>query len=204
VVVAFACGLAMRLIDTEIRHGDIEPLTGLLTRNAFYERVTELMGARRRTDDRYLVVIVMTLDAFSLVTAMAGAKGGNRARAAVGRQLCETVRRDAILAHVGEAEYLMAELFTTSDPSPLVERIRDTIRGAPFRMTASIGGISTPMRPLANHPAVDVLEELLTVATAAMVEARSAGGNRARLILCPALTTLNDINPDRGDSDKST
>jgi GGDEF domain-containing protein len=140
VSVAFACRMAIRLIDTEVRHGDIEPLTGLLNRSAFYDRGADLMGARGRTDDRYPVVIVIALNDFSLITAMTGANGGNRARVTIGQRLRETVRRDAILAHVGEAEYLIAELFAISDPSPLAERIGDAIRDGPFRLTASIGG----------------------------------------------------------------
>ena len=58
-------------------------------------------------------------------------------------------------------------------------------------MTASIGVVSTAMSPLAGHPPNDVLDEVLSVATTAMLAARRAGGNRAQLILSPALTVLN-------------
>ena len=78
VFVAFAARLVLRLLDTDIPHGDIEPLTGLLNRDAFYDRVATLIGARSRRDDRHLVVIVVNLDGFSLLTAITGKAGAHR------------------------------------------------------------------------------------------------------------------------------
>src|SRR4051812_9036838 len=72
VFVAFAGRMVLRLLDTKILDGDIEPLTGLLNRDAFYDRVDTLIGTRRRRDDRHRVVMVVNLDGFSLLTAMTG------------------------------------------------------------------------------------------------------------------------------------
>ena len=79
----------------------------------------------------------------------------------------------------------------------LAERVRGTVSTAPYRLTASIGAVSTPLPPLATYPPHDVCEELLTVATTAMYEARKAGGDQARHLLSPALTVLDD--PDSQD-----
>jgi diguanylate cyclase (GGDEF)-like protein len=196
VFVAFACRMGIRLIETEVRYGEIEPLTGLLNREGFFDRIATLIGARRRDDDHQLVVMVINLDSFSLLTGMTGATEGNRARVAVGQLLRETVRRDAIVAHIGDAEFLVAEPFTTLDPSPLVDRVRGAIKGPPFRLTASIGVVATPLRPLASLPPDDVIEELLTHATTAMHAARKAGGNQTRLVLNPPLAILNDPDDD--------
>jgi diguanylate cyclase (GGDEF)-like protein len=203
VFVAFPCRTITRLIDTEILHGQIEPLTGLLNRDGFYDHIATLIGARRRDDDRYLIVLVVNLDSFSLLTAMTGAPGGNRV--AIGQRLRETVRRDAIIAHIGDAEFFIADLFTTPDPFVLTERIRGTVRTAPFRLTASIGAVSTPLPPLASYPPHDVCEELLTIATTAMYEARKAGGNQARHVPSPALAVLDDLDSqeDWPDIDRS-
>ena len=205
VFVAFACRTITRLIDTEILHGEIEPLTGLLNRDGFYDHIATLIGARRRDDDRYLIVLVVNLDSFSLLTAMTGAAGGSRVRVAIGQRLRETVRRNAIIAHIGDAEFFIADLFTTPDPFVLTERICGTVRTAPFRLTASIGGVSTPLQPLATYPPHDVCEELLTIATTAMYEARKAGGNQARHVPSPALAVLDDLDSqeDWPDIDRS-
>ena len=187
VFVAFTSRLVIRLIETEVRYGEIEPLTGLLNREAFFDRVATLIGARSRDDDRYLVVLVINLDSFSLLTGMTGAAGGNRARVAVGQGLRETVRRNTVLAHFGEAEFLVAELFTTPEPSALVDRVAGAVKSAPGKLTASIGVVSTPLRPLASLPPDDVTEELLTIASTAMYTARKAGGNQACIVLDPPL-----------------
>jgi diguanylate cyclase (GGDEF)-like protein len=204
VFVAFTCRTILRLIDTETHYGEIEPLTGMLNRNAFYDQVATLIHARNRDDDRHLVAVVVHLDSFSALTATTGDIGGNRVRVAISQRLRETLRHDTIIAHVADAEFLIAELFSTADPSVLTERIRGTINTAPYRLTASIGAVSTPLHPLTNHPPHDVCKELLTIATTAMYQARRAGGNQARHVLSPALTVLdNPDNQHRTDIDKS-
>ena len=133
---------------------DVEPLTSLLTRDAFAEKVATLMSSRGRGDDRYLMVAVVNLDSFSLLQDMAGVTAANRARVLVGQRLRETVRSVAVLAHVAEAEFLIADVLTRDDPSPFVERVRATIASSPSRLTASIGVVSTPLTPAGGTPPV--------------------------------------------------
>ena len=185
-----AARLGVHLHGGEHLFGDLEPLTGLLTRAGFEERVAQLIGARSRRDDGHLVVVVVNLDSFSLLSSLHGDTGTGRARVAVAQRLRETARGDAVLAHVADAEYLIADVFTTPDPTVLAERVGGAIRTAPFRLTASIGAVSTPLPPLAPHPAPDVLDELLAVAGQAMGDARTAGGNQHRVIIDPRLRVL--------------
>lgn len=194
--VAFGCELALRIVGSEKPHGEIEPLTGLPNRQSFYDSVATLIGSRSRRDDRYLILIVVNLDSFSLLTAMSGKAGGNKARVAIGQRLRETVRGDAVIGALGEAEYLVADVFTTPDPTPLAERILGTIKSAPFQLTASLGVISTPLKPLTGQGSHDVLDELVTIGTNAMYEARKSGGNQMRLLLSPELATVEDQGPD--------
>lgn len=196
VFVAFACELVLRIIGSEKPHGEIEPLTGLPNRQSFYDSVATLIGSRNRHDDRYLILIVVNLDSFSLLTAMSGKAGGNKARVAIGQRLRETVRGDAVIGALGEAEYLIADVFTTPDPTPLAERILGTIKSAPFQLTASLGVVSTPLQPLTGQGSHDVLDELVTIGTSAMYEARKSGGNQMRLLLSPELATVEDQGPD--------
>jgi diguanylate cyclase (GGDEF)-like protein len=196
VFAVFGCRTLLRLINAEVLLGDIEPLTGLLTRDAFPEKVATLMNSRGRGGDRYLVVAVVNLDNFSLLQDTAGVSAAKQVRVAVGQLLRETVRGGAVIAHAAEAEYFIADVFTSDDPSPLAERVRGTIASSPRRLTASIGVVSTALSPLAGHPAEDVLNELLSIATAAMYQARRAGGNRAHQVRSPALTVLD--RPDGG------
>jgi diguanylate cyclase (GGDEF)-like protein len=203
VFVVFVCRNVIRLVNREFHNGELEPLTGLLTRDAFTDRVATLVSARDRNDDRFVAIVVVSIDSFSLVTAMHGVAGGKRARVAIGHRIAVTLRRDAILAHVGESEFLIADTFGGSDATVLTERLHQTVRSAPFRLTASIGAITTPLGPLVGLPPHDVVEELVTMATSNMYSARRTGGQRTEATECPALTTIDGSDTDERDDDKS-
>jgi GGDEF domain-containing protein len=196
VFVALACRAGLRLVGGDVSSGQIEPLTGLLDRDSFYERTATLLAARHRDDDRYLVLMVMNIDGFSLITSMSGERGANLARVAVGTALRSSVRHNAVVAHVSESDFVIADTFTTADASPLVDRVRATVNNTPSRLTTSVGVVSTPLRPLMHLPPYDVVDEVMTIATTAMNEARKDGGNRARFVVNPALAVV--ANPDSG------
>lgn len=191
VLVNVLVGYAGRVIGdataAEAGPADVEPLTGLPTRRAFDEGAGTLLGARSRDDDRYLVVAVIAIDSFAALLSVKGPRGVEAAQVAVGQALRDSVRRDAVLAHVGDAEFLVADTFTTPDPSPLAERIRGAVAAVPDGVTASIGVVSTLFRPLAERPPHRVLEEVLMLATTAMRQARRRGGNTVEYRVEPDL-----------------
>jgi GGDEF domain-containing protein len=194
VFVVVVSRMVMRMVDAKMLSGDLDPLTGLSNRGAFDDQFAMLIGTRSRDDDRHVVVLVINLDGYSAVTSVRGAVGGKRARIAVGERLRKTVRREAILAHVDEADFLVADVFTTADPAPLAERVRAALYAAPLRLTASIGAVCTPLRPLSGAAPPEVLDELLRIATAAMEDVRRAGGNAIRTVVPPSLDVLGDQN----------
>ncbi len=183
VSVAFACRAAIKLIQPDTHHGDIEQVTGLLHRDAFYRGVATLLASRSRSDDQYLVVVAVNIDSFSLLLDLSGPQGGTRARVTVGQVLRETVRHNAIVAHISDDDFLIADTFTTTDASPLVERIRGAIAMTPQRLTASIGVVCTPLPPLAAEPPEEVVDKLIAIATTAIEQARMGGGNQVRYVL---------------------
>ncbi|MBB2991143.1 diguanylate cyclase (GGDEF)-like protein [Mycolicibacterium iranicum] len=192
VFVAISCRAVIRLLQPDAHHGDIEQLTGLLHRDAFYSSVATLLASRSRSDDKYLVVVAVNIDSFSLLLGLSGSGGGNRARVTVGQALRETVRHNAIVAHVSDDDFLIADTFTTADASPLVERIRGAIAATPQRLTASIGVVCTPLPPLAAEPPDEVLDKLIGIAKQAIEQARMAGGNQVRYVLRPTLEEDGD------------
>ena len=182
-VVAFGCRTIAEVASAGGARTDVEPLTGLLTRDGFDEMAATLLGARHRNDDRYFVVAVAALDNFAPLQSLQGSRATDRARVAVGQALRETVRRDALLGHVDDAEFLVADTFTTPDPTPLAERIRGAVAGTTHGVTASIGVVCMPLRPLADRPPYDVIDEIIALATTAMYRARRRGGNQAECII---------------------
>ena len=183
IAILVACRTIAEITAANAERADVEPLTGLLTRDSFEEMAGTLLGARNRDDDRYLVVAVVTIDSFAALLSIRGSRGADRARVAVGQALRDTVRHDAVIGHVGDAEFLVADSFTTSDPAPLAERILSAVAATPGGITASIGVVSTPLRPLVDRPPRDVFDEIIAQATAAMYRARRRGGNTAEYIV---------------------
>ncbi len=182
IALVYSCRIVAGVGASERSSVDIEPLTGLLSRESFYEIAAGLMAARNRDDDRYLVIAVIGIDGYAAILSVQGDRGASRARVSAGQALRETVRRDAVLGHVDDAEFLIADTFTTPDPTPLVERVLGAVAATPGGITASIGVVSTALRPLSLRPPGDVLDEVIGLATSAMHEARRAGGNQARYI----------------------
>ncbi len=174
------CQAMVRLIHIDVPDGEIETLTGLLNRDAFYSWTATLIASRDRSDDRYLILAVISLDHFSLLTGFGGVTAGERARVAIARMLRETTRGDAVIAHVDETEFLVADSLPFADPTPLVERIRSAIKSTPPHVSVSIGVVSVPLSRLATNPPESLLGTLIDSATATMRRARRAGGNQSR------------------------
>lgn len=183
------CRMAVSLIDPDaMRHpSEIEPLTGLLNRNAFDIAAATMFGAASRHDDQYLVVVAVSIDDMALLTDMEGLHGTLGARVAVGRALRETIRHKVPLAHVTDTDFLIADVFKTNDPTPLVDRIRGSISTTPMRLTTSIGSVCSPLRSAADLPAEEVVDTLVTLATRAMHQSRDGGGNRITSTYYPTL-----------------
>jgi GGDEF domain-containing protein len=182
IVVVFACRTIARLGGAEDTPTDVDTLTGLLTRASFHEAAAHLIGARNRGDDQFLVVAVVAIDSYAAIISVHGGRGANRAQVSAAQALRDTVRRDCVVGHVDESEFLIADVFTAPDPAPLIDRILGAVASTQGGMTASVGVLSTPLRGLSARPPVLVIDEAIALATTAMHEARRSGGNQARYV----------------------
>ncbi|WP_193044069.1 GGDEF domain-containing protein [Mycolicibacterium baixiangningiae] len=189
------CHALVHLLGIDVLNAEIDPLTGLYNRDAFDRAAAAYISSRNRDDDRFFVLVVVDLDNFALLTQAKGRQAGERARVAAAQTLRETTRQNAVIAHLPDTEFLIADSFPTTDSSALVERVRSAIRTTPPRTSASIGVVTTPMQALAERPPDQVLDELLELARSAVVVARRAGGNQAHHIICPPLRALEDDEP---------
>jgi diguanylate cyclase (GGDEF)-like protein len=198
VFVGFAARVVIRFVRSDTLPDEMEPLTGLFNRDAFYQKAATLLASRSRDDDRYFVIAVINIDSYSALVGVSGSSVGDRARVDVGRALRETIRHNAVLAHIGDAEFLIADSFTAPDPSPLVERVRAAIAATPSHVTASVGAVSTPLLPLTRYAPSDVLDEVIAIATSAMYAARRNGGNQASYAVDPPLAVLDYTDGGEG------
>ncbi|MET0900932.1 MAG: diguanylate cyclase [Mycobacterium sp.] len=196
--VPVACQGMVHLLGVDVLASEIDPLTGLLNREAFYRATGALITARGRVDDRHLVVLLVTLDNFNLLRSTQGAIACDRAVVAVAQTLRETTRRNAVLGRIGAAEFVIADAFSSTDSSPLVERVRGAVATTPPKLTASIGVVCTPLAVLSDCPPHELLDELIGLSAQAMADARRGGGNQARYTVCPTPAAL-DLRFDSDD-----
>lgn len=187
VVTTFGCRTIATVGGSAASLTEIDPLTGLLTRDGFSQCVANLLGARNREDDRYLVVAVIELDNLAAIASLQGRRQLLRIRVDSGRALRDTARRDAAVAHPDDSTFLIADVFTTADPSALIERVRGAVAGTPHGVTASIGVVSIALQPLSDMPPEQVIDDVVDAAVSAMRDARAAGGNQARYVMDPRL-----------------
>lgn len=175
------CRMAIELLESERVHhpNEIDPLTGLLNREAFDMHTATMLGSHSRHDDQYLVIVAVGIDDMALLSDMDGSHSTLHARVAVAQAIRETVRHKVPLAHVSDSEFLIADVFKTNDPSPLVNRIRMALTTTPMRLTASIGTACSQLRPLTELPTDQIIDALVALADAAMNQSRAEGGNRA-------------------------
>lgn len=192
VLLPLAYHALVRILNVAVPNADIDPLTGLLNRDAFDRETGELFGARGRVDDRYLVIALVSLDNLGLLMEAEGKIAGDRALVSIAQVLRETTRGGAIVAHNTYGEFLITDTFVSTDATPLIERVRGSVAGTPPKLTASIGVVSIALKTLMGMPPQEVTDELIGQAGTLMLDARRAGGNQARCVMRTEPPELGD------------
>jgi two-component system cell cycle response regulator len=154
-----------------------DPLTGLLTRGAFFELHERevLKASRTRTPTS---IIMADLDYFKQVNDRKGHIAGDDVLREAARRLVATIRRSDAAGRYGGEEFIaLAPACSLADALPLAERFRQSISDTPFdtsagpvHVTASVGVAST------DH--LDDSAHLLKTADDALYRAKARGRNR--------------------------
>jgi len=191
-VVTETPGLALRLLaalSVRIRNADEQistlseqavrdPLTGLLNRRAFQERLTEEVERARRYGSRFALV-VLDVDHFKSINDTLGHVTGDEVLAWVGRLLQEHTRAADSPFRIGGEEF--AVLCPSSDTTMAGYAARRLVSvvgeaKAPtehdLRITVSAGYASCP-----EHGSS--FEDIYSTADGALLQAKLAGRNRA-------------------------
>jgi diguanylate cyclase (GGDEF)-like protein/PAS domain S-box-containing protein len=168
-----------KLFEDELRRqATTDPLTGLLNRTAFSDR---LAAATAEVDPGCPpAVLFVDLDDFKTVNDTLGHAAGDELLTTVAARLSADVRADDVVARLGGDEF--AVLLTAADD----ERLRDVadrllvalrapiaLAGTTVTVTASIGGVLAVPG--------DTAERLLAAADAAMYRAKHTGKNSRTL-----------------------
>ncbi|WP_272929825.1 GGDEF domain-containing protein [Xanthomonas graminis] len=155
---------------------DLDPLTGLLNRRAWYERVTALkQGARRRRQP--LALMFLDVDHFKRLNDRYGHRAGDDGLRALAQALHEELRGDDLIGRYGGEEFVIAlPGIDAAQATPIAERIRERFRAQAalafpeLQPTVSIGVVQ--LRP------GDDANGLVQRADEALYAAKSGGRNR--------------------------
>lgn len=130
--------------EAELEHmATHDPLTGMLNRRAFQERLRAEI-ARAERHQRPLSVAILDLDDFKQVNDRFGHDVGDRVLADAAQRLVAVARRDEHIARIGGEEFgwILPEC-ATAGACAAAERARRAISSAPFgeagRLTLSAG-----------------------------------------------------------------
>ncbi len=150
----------------------LDPLTGLLNRRGFQERM-DLELARSRREDTPLSAIAIDIDHFKLVNDDHGHDVGDRVLTWLGETIREQVRGIDVAARLGGEEFLIVMPGAGADAAfAAAERIRRTVAagGGETAITISAG--------VASQDAPVDRATLLAAADDALYDAKRSGRNR--------------------------
>ncbi|KUI28934.1 diguanylate cyclase [Mycobacterium sp. IS-1742] len=185
-VIPFGVQTIVHALGVDVVRSEWDPLTGLLTRRAFYQRLRSLV-ADNQPADRNLLVAVIDLDRFKNLNDTHGHAAGDRALIAVGRALSRSSGDGALVGRTGGEEFVVATVSASASPAQLAMRLLAAIeRAAP--LTASVGTASVPLMRLRVTGWRAGIDEAITAADTAMYDAKRAGGNRVRHRELPVVT----------------
>ena len=175
--VPFGVQAVVHVLGIDLLRARYDPLTGLLNRRAFFERVDEILHSRRGTPN-YLVVVMVDLDRFKLLNDTSGHAVGDQALIAVGRAITSVARGSVVTGRVGGEEFLLADLVDVAAPPAVAQRVCDAVAALPFPITASVGSALGRVDRMAPSQYQDLVEQLCSQADSAMYAAKRGGGNR--------------------------
>jgi len=166
--------------NTELqRLTQIDPLTDVSNRRHLSSKLEEEYGRARRYD-RPLSLGLLDLDHFKRLNDSFGHQAGDLALVEVAKIIKTTLRCHDLVARYGGEEFAMLLPETPADRAILAfERVRTAIERAEIRfdgvrlpVTASLGVASFP------HHLVSKASDFITLADAALYDAKRSGRNR--------------------------
>jgi len=185
--VLIALGVADRMREqnaalTEAeRRAQIDPLTGVLNRRSFVERL-DAAGARANTRGLPLSVLFIDLDDFKHVNDSRGHAAGDACLAAIIDPIQGELRQSDTIGRYGGDEFVVSLYGADSESAhQIADRVCKRVSdarvegfGAPIRLTCSIGVAGSDVLGVSGQP-------LIAHADAAQYAAKRSGRNRVEL-----------------------
>jgi len=157
-----------------------DPLTGLLNRTAFEEKLTWLQALARR-EQQQIALLYIDLDGFKTVNDYHGHDAGDQVLYIAASRLLDTLREVDLLARIGGDEFIAALLVEDGDSGPaesVAQRMLDamqeaiSVNGKELRLGVSIGiSLNDPLSS-------ESIEQTRRQADQALYQAKQLGKHR--------------------------
>jgi diguanylate cyclase (GGDEF)-like protein len=153
-----------------------DPLTGLLNRSAFLEKLDDALGA---DDDRVLALVYLDLDGFKAVNDLRGHQTGDRLLVLAATRIGNCLRDRDLASRVGGDEFavLLDQLDDERQADDIANRLLEAL-ALPFVIDASEVRVRASIGVAIADRGVDAADELMDSADTAMYASKSAGRNR--------------------------
>lgn len=171
-------------VDRIVEISQTDPLTSLLNRRAFYERLADEQSRCDRTKEPF-GILLLDIDHFKKVNDNLGHQAGDTILEELASRLTENTRSIDIIARFGGEEFILLLPGNNREETyQVAEKLRQHVADEPFQtkqkevdVTISVGwAAQTPGDPLAT-------DDLIKQADDALYEAKETGRNR----VCPSL-----------------
>ena len=171
------------LLNSQEERATIDPLTGILTRRAFYERV-EIELERARRERRPIAFVYLDGDGLKDVNDTIGHAAGDEVLRDFVEMTNGAKRGADLFGRLGGDEFALLLVGTdVHEATAVAERVLERLRQAPGgRTSASIGVVACPHAPRQLEGTVRLADQLMYLA-------KRAGGSVVR-------STEFDPNPD--------
>ncbi|MEO5353358.1 MAG: diguanylate cyclase [Magnetococcus sp. XQGC-1] len=159
---------------------EYDPLTGFANRALFYDRLTQAIGAARRTE-RDLVLMFIDLDRFKQVNDTLGHEAGDRLLQEASRRIGGCLRGTDLLARLGGDEFTIILPWLTHAfyIEYVARRILEELN-RPFFLPQGEASISGSIGITFFPHDAEEMDHLLKNADAAMYQAKEAGRSTFR------------------------
>jgi diguanylate cyclase (GGDEF)-like protein len=152
-------------------------LTGLLTRQSFFER-SDRKITHARDHGQSLAVLYLDLDNFKTINDVWGHSAGDKVLAFFGELLRDVFREEDIIGRMGGEEMVVVlEDVPLSTIVQIIERIRKTCRNHQIFIEGELVGFSVSIGVVMHNEPLDDLDAMLMQADKALYYAKKHGKN---------------------------
>lgn len=174
-----AQGIHLFILMQAYRQASLDPLTGLLNRNALVRRIHEDLVPERGHSGNPFALILVDLDRFKVINDRYGHPVGDEVLSNLADTLLRHAGPNDLVARYGGEEFLLVAPDLDLDGAvSRAESLRNAVAASPFPTTAGPLEVTTSLGVSLWTPLVDSPEALVDTVDEALYRAKEEGRNR--------------------------